>query len=60
VSAPSNTGAVAGAPRWVKTFGIVMLLLLVVFVALHMTGRQLGGHMPSGAHQQHMSGAGSP
>jgi hypothetical protein len=31
----------------------------VVFVALHLTGHQLGGHMPSGA-QQHTSGAGSP
>ncbi len=53
-------GAITGAPRWVKVFGVVTLILLVVFVALHLTGHQLGGHVPSGAHRLHMSGAGSP
>lgn len=25
-------------PRWVKAFGIVLVVLLVAFVALHLTG----------------------
>ena len=36
-----------GAPRWVKVFGIVGLILLLVFVVLHLTGRGFRGH---GAH----------
>jgi hypothetical protein len=55
-----NGGAAAGAPRWVKVFAYVTLILLAVFVVLHLTGRQLGGHMPSGPHQMHMSGASGP
>lgn len=27
-----------GAPSWVKAFGIVLVLLLVAFLALHLTG----------------------
>lgn len=27
-----------GAPRWVKALGIVVLVLLVAFLALHLTG----------------------
>jgi hypothetical protein len=52
-------GAVASAPRWVKVFAIVTLVLFVVFVVLHLTGHQLGGHMPSGPHQRHAPGVGS-
>ena len=26
------------APRWVKAFGIVLVVLLVAFLALHLTG----------------------
>jgi hypothetical protein len=26
------------APRWVKAFGIVLVVLLIVFVALHLSG----------------------
>jgi hypothetical protein len=28
-----------GAPRWVKVFGILALLLLLIVVVLHLTGR---------------------
>jgi hypothetical protein len=31
-------------PRWVKVFGIVVLVLVLVFLVLHLTGRGLGGH----------------
>lgn len=59
-SARPGGGIGPRTPRWVKVFAGVTLFLLVVFIVLHLTGHQLGGHMPSGAHQQHTSGAGSP
>ena len=31
-----------GVPRWVKVFGIVVLVLVLVFVILHLTGNGLG------------------
>jgi len=31
-------------PRWVKIFGIIVLVLVMLFVILHLTGRGLGGH----------------
>jgi len=31
-----------GVPRWVKVFGIVLLILILVFVVLHLTGNGLG------------------
>ena len=27
-----------GAPRWVKTLGIVLVVLLIAFLAMHLTG----------------------
>lgn len=51
-----NTGDDAGvgfdrrpttdAPRWVKVFGIIALILGLLFVILHLTGHGLGGHKP--------------
>ena len=31
-----------GVPRWVKVFGIVVGILILVFVILHLTGNGLG------------------
>ena len=31
-------------PRWVKVFGIVAGVLIVLFAVLHLTGNTLGGH----------------
>lgn len=31
-------------PRWVKMFGIVAAILVVLFVILHLTGNGMGGH----------------
>jgi hypothetical protein len=31
-----------GVPRWVKVFGIVVIVLVLVFVILHLTGNGLG------------------
>jgi hypothetical protein len=33
-----------GTPRWVKVFGIIALVLVLLFVILHLAGRGLGGH----------------
>jgi ABC-type Fe3+ transport system permease subunit len=33
-----------GTPRWVKIFGIIAFVLVMLFVILHLTGRGLGGH----------------
>ena len=35
------------APRWVKVFGVVALVLVLLFVILHLTGRGFRGHAPS-------------
>lgn len=41
------------APRWVKLFGIVALVLVLLFVILHLTGNGFGGPgmhgLPAGA-----------
>ena len=34
-----------GTPRWVKVFGI-FIIVLVVAVVMHLTGTNLGGHIP--------------
>jgi hypothetical protein len=31
-------------PRWAKVFGIVVVVLIVLFVVLHIAGGGLGGH----------------
>lgn len=35
---------IAGTPRWVKVFGIIVIILVVLFAILHLTGHGLGGH----------------
>ena len=36
----------AGMPLWVKMFGIIALVLVLLFVILHLAGLGLGGHTP--------------
>lgn len=36
----------AGTPRWVWVFGGVAVVLVLLFVLLHLTGRGLGDHTP--------------
>jgi ABC-type transporter Mla subunit MlaD len=31
-------------PRWVYVFGIIALVIVLLFVVLHLTGHGLGGH----------------
>jgi hypothetical protein len=39
-------GSITSTPRWVKVFGITALVLVLLFVILHLTGRGFGGHTP--------------
>lgn len=32
-------------PRWVKLFGIAFAVLVIAFIALHLTGHGFGAHM---------------
>jgi hypothetical protein len=36
-----------GAPRWVKVFGIIAMVLLLLFVVLHLSGHGMN-HMEHG------------
>ena len=40
-----EAGDDTGMPRWVKVFGIIFVLVVLVIVILHLTGRGFGGHM---------------
>ena len=37
-------GREASTPRWVQVFGTIALMLVLLFLILHLTGRGLGGH----------------
>lgn len=37
-------GSPPGTPRWVKMFGLIAIVLVLLFVILHLTGRGFGGH----------------
>ena len=41
-----------GTPRWVKAFGIILVVLLLAFAGLHLTGNA-PTHMGSSETQQH-------
>lgn len=36
-------GSIVSTPRWVKVLGIAAIILVLLFVVLHLTGRGLGG-----------------
>ena len=45
-----DRGSTPSTPRWVKVFGIIVIVLVLLFVILHLTGNSLGGpggHTPS-------------
>ena len=46
-------GSTTSTPRWVKVFGIVVVVMALLFVVLHLTDHGLGGHtlLASGAQQ---------
>ena len=49
---PHDQELIVGAPRWVKVFGIIAVILVVLFLVLIFT-RGPGGHGP----RRHMSSA---
>jgi len=34
----------SGTPSWVKVFGIVIIVLMLLFIVLHLAGGGLGSH----------------
>jgi hypothetical protein len=38
-----DPGSPPSTPRWVKVFGVICIILVLVFVILHLTGNGLGG-----------------
>jgi uncharacterized cupredoxin-like copper-binding protein len=47
-------------PRWVKVFGIIAIVLVVVFVILHLTGHGFGSHTLPSSGQANTGGVGGP
>jgi hypothetical protein len=43
-SVESGHGSTPSTPRWVKVFGIIALILVMLFIILHLTGNNFGGH----------------
>jgi hypothetical protein len=44
-------GSTPPTPRWVKAFGAIVVVVVVLFIVLHLTGMSLGGpgsHTPAG------------
>ena len=33
-------------PRWVKVFGIIFIVLILIVLGAHLAGFNFGGHMP--------------
>jgi hypothetical protein len=42
----SDRGSTTSTPRWVYAFGLILILVVLLFVSLHLTGAGLGGHTP--------------
>jgi len=40
----ADRGTTTSMPRWVKVFGIISIVLLVLFVLLHVLGGGFRGH----------------
>jgi hypothetical protein len=40
-----DRGSPPSTPRWVKAFGIILILLILAVVIMHITGTNLGGHI---------------
>ncbi len=41
-----DRGSPPSTPLWVKVFGIIAILLVLLFVILHLTGLSPAGHGP--------------
>lgn len=45
-----DTGDDTRTPRWVKVFGGIVIVMILLIVILHLTGNSLGGHTPPVEH----------
>ncbi|MEX2282276.1 MAG: hypothetical protein WEE89_07320 [Gemmatimonadota bacterium] len=43
---PDDSADYSGTPRWVYAFAAVAIVLILLFVILHLTGRGFRGHGP--------------
>ncbi|MEO7317815.1 MAG: hypothetical protein ABIZ56_02375 [Chthoniobacteraceae bacterium] len=41
-----DSGDGNSTPRWVKVFGVIAIVLIVLFVILHLAGGGFGHHTP--------------
>jgi len=39
-----DRGSTTNTPRWVKVFGIIFIVLVLLFVIMHLTGNSPFGH----------------
>jgi hypothetical protein len=51
--AASDRGSPPSTPLWVKVFGIIALVLVLLFVLLHLSGHAPRGHIQTGEHGVH-------
>lgn len=42
--AVADDGAPLATPRWVKAFGVVIIILILAFIVLRLTGNGFGNH----------------
>ena len=48
-----DRGSTYSTPRWVKVFGIIFIVLVLLFVTLQLTGISLGGIVSPMGHWLH-------
>jgi len=41
-----DRGSPPETPRWVKVFGVILIVLVVAVVIMHVAGVNFGGHIP--------------
>jgi hypothetical protein len=41
-----DRGSPPSTPGWVKVFGIILIVLVLAVAIMHLTGNNLGGHIP--------------
>jgi len=46
MSQNQGRGSPPGTPRWVKVFGILFILLILLVVIIHLMGIDFGNHRP--------------
>jgi hypothetical protein len=50
---PYDHRSIATTPRWVKVFGIIAVVLVLLFAVLHLTVNGLSDHAPTSGVTEH-------